>query len=238
MQNKKYQDKKYRDLLLDADETLFDFSACEKKAFFESAESLQFPADEELYAKYTLINDRLWKAHERGEIEREEILKHRYADLLESVGRDPKDGIRWNLAYEEALSHQAILFDDTASACEKLAKSYRLSIITNGLAHVQHGRISKSGIADYFSEIFISEEIGYSKPSIHFFEAVEKALPDFEKNYALVIGDSLTGDIEGANRFGMDCVLMDRKNQQEDQSDRYLYRVTSMESLVQFLLLQ
>lgn len=223
---------KYRDLLFDADETLFDFAACEERAFYESAKTLNIPVNPQIREIYAATNDALWKAHERGEISREDILRRRFTELLEKIGRDPAPGVTWNQCYENALSRTSILFDDTLSVCTALAEGYRLSIITNGLAHVQRGRMGISGIAHLFGErIFISGEIGYTKPDVRFFERVADALENFDPTRALVIGDSLTGDIEGAARAGIDAVLIDRRNLHPGGDPRTIARIGNLREL-------
>lgn len=228
--------KVYHDLLFDADETLFDFAACEEQAFFRSAEKMGVLVDRDIYRLYSSINDRLWKAHERGEIGREDILRRRYAELLNALGRDPRDGSRWNGVYEQELAQSAILFDDTVAVCTALSKKYRLSIVTNGLVHVQKSRMERSGIGGLFAGVFISGEIGYAKPDIRFFEAVERLLPDFDRKKALLIGDSLTGDMEGARRAGIDCILMDRRGLHPKGCPFALGRVSDLDTLCRRLL--
>ncbi len=227
---------KYRDLLFDADETLFDFAACEESAFYESAKELNIPVDPQIHRLYSAVNDSLWKAHERGEITREDIMRRRFTELLEKIGSDTALGVTWNKGYESALSRKAYLFDDTVSVCTELSGEYRLSIITNGLAHVQRGRMSISGIADLFGDrIFISGEIGYAKPDVRFFERVADALEGFDPKRALVIGDSLTGDIEGAARAGIDSILIDRRNLHPNGDSRTLMRIRNLRELAEYL---
>lgn len=230
--------KAYHDLLFDADETLFDFAACEERAFYRSAEQMKVPVDGEIYRLYSSINGDLWKAHERGEVSRDDIQKRRYTELLTALGRDPRDGDLWNAAYERELARSAILFDDTEEVCKALAGKYRMFIVTNGLVHVQKGRMALSGIGGLFADVFISGEIGYSKPDIRFFEAVERLIPDFDSEKTLLIGDSLTGDMEGARRAGIDCILVDRRNLHPEGCPFALGRVCDLRTLSGLLLQQ
>lgn len=223
---------KYADLLFDADETLFDFAACEERAFFSSAKSMNIAVDGAAYRMYSEINDALWKAHERQEITREDILRLRYTRLLEAMGLDRAPGVEWNRRYEIALSQTAILFPDTKAVCTRLAQKFRLSVITNGLSHVQRGRMALSGIADLFGDrLFISGEIGYPKPDLRFFEGVSSRLPDMDRTRALVIGDSPTGDLEGARRAGIDAILIDRRELHPGGDVRAIARICNLEEL-------
>ena len=58
----------------------------------------------------------------------------------------------------------------------------------------------------FFEHIFLSEEVGSRKPQISFFEPVLQAAKPSAKKEILLIGDSLSSDIAGANRIGIDCV--------------------------------
>ncbi len=107
---------------------------------------------------------------------------------------------------------------------EKLSHSYRLFIITNGVKSTQDGRFGVSPITKYFEKIFISEVIGAEKPSKVFFDAVEANIEGYDRDRALVIGDSLSSDIKGAINSGIDCCWFnpDRKNAPEGWNITYI----------------
>ena len=69
---------------------------------------------------------------------------------------------------------------------------------------VQYSRLEKAGINKFFKGYFISEEIGYQKPMKEFFDYISNNIPNFDKEKAIVIGDSLTSDIKGAIDYGID----------------------------------
>ena len=77
-------------------------------------------------------------------------------------------------------------------------------IVTNGIERVQSSRFAISGLSKYFEEIFISEAIGVNKPDVRFFERAIARIEDFEKDKAIIIGDSLSSDIAGGKAFGID----------------------------------
>ena len=152
--------KEYSILLLDADDTVFDFEAAEHRAFYETMVWAGISADAEMHATYSAINDRHWKALERGEITREQVMRGRYAAFLEHYGiKGDPDAI--NQHYLGALSACDILFDDSMAALEELSRYYRLYFVTNGNAMVQRGRFQKSPVMQYIQDFFISGEIGY-----------------------------------------------------------------------------
>ena len=209
------KDMRYKFLLFDADNTLFDFSACEAKAFSLALQKCGIREQEGMAQVYSAYNDECWKMHERGELSKAEIVHRRYAKFLEHYGLtyDPDE---LNGAYVGFLSETAI---ELPGAKELLARLYgraKIYVITNGLTKVQKGRFARSELTKYVDDVFISEEMGVNKPDARFFEEAEKRIPGFEKRDAVVIGDSLTSDIKGANNAGLDCVWFNPKREKND----------------------
>ena len=64
----------------------------------------------------------------------------------------------------------------------------------------------------YFEKIFISEEVGSKKPDREFFEKIFVEVGVENKGEVLMIGDTLTSDILGANNIGIDSCLVDIHN--------------------------
>ena len=77
---------------------------------------------------------------------------------------------------------------------------------TNGVSYIQRGRLQASSILPFFDDIFISDEVGAHKPSTDFFEKIADQVNDFHHDSALMIGDSLTADIQGGNNAGIDSI--------------------------------
>ncbi len=194
---------KYKTLLFDADMTLFNFKAAEAIALKQVLENHGYPATEEIIALYSKINDGLWKAFERGEISRETLLSERFTRLFKELGTDG-DGETANKEYLYNLGSQTILLDGAEELCKTLAKDYDLYIITNGVTETQKRRFAASAIYPYFKGIFVSEETGSQKPHRAYFDYVSSSIPDWHAESTLVVGDSLTSDIQGAINYGLD----------------------------------
>ncbi len=223
--------RKYEYLLLDADNTLFDFDRAEVAAFTECCREFGLPYSDEFFARYIEINIDLWRRLESGEITRDELKYQRFARLI----GDGEEARRVSLGYIDILGRQAFLFDGAAELCSRLAEKYKLYIITNGIASVQHGRIDPSPIAPLLDGLFISEEIGAQKPEGAFFDYVMNAVGDGDGRKYLVIGDSLTSDIAGAEAAGLDCVWMNIKNEDAGEHSP-TYTVTKLDELYPILL--
>lgn len=226
--------KQYTILLLDVDDTVFDFQAAERSAFFETMQWAGIDADSEMYSTYSAINDRHWKALERGELTRQQVLRGRFAMFLEHCGiaGDP-DAI--NLRYLKSLSACDILFDDSLAALEELSGNYRLYFVTNGNAMVQRGRFQNSPVMRYIDDFFISGEIGYEKPDLRYFQAVFSKIPEFDRETALLVGDSPTSDLVGAIRAGVDSCYVNRRGKELPSHIIPTYQVSDLASLVSLL---
>jgi len=97
----------------------------------------------------------------------------------------------------------ASLMVGAREAVERLSQKYRLSLVSNGNAKVQAGRLDSAGIRPFFEKIFISQELGADKPDPVFFERAFAQIPGFRKDRAMIAGDSLTSDILGGKNAGI-----------------------------------
>ena len=214
------KNKKYRYLLFDVDDTLFDFEKAEKFAFEHTMSEFGIEPTDELTDRYSKINGSLWLALQNGEISQSFLVTERFRML--DIGCDP---VAVNERYITHMGSQAILFDDTYEVCERLSELYELYMITNSVPFVHRSRIKNCPITPFFKESFISGEIGHVKPSSGFFDAVSDRIKDFQKEYALVIGDSPSSDLAGALNYGIDCAYINRRGRAlpDDMAPEYTF---------------
>ncbi len=203
---------KYTTLLLDLDETLFDFSKSEKFAIDKLMEKYNIPVTEENRRLYSKINDEKWKKLERGELTRPQLFRERFGDFLKKTGVTA-DTDEANLSYMQFLSQASFILDGALETCKKLSGNYSLYLVTNGTKIVQNGRLSGSPIMKFIKDVFISEEIGFNKPQKEYFDYVLEHIEEKDKTKILVVGDSLSSDIAGAENSGLDSCWVNRKNQ-------------------------
>lgn len=195
---------KYDIIIFDADETLFDFKKSERNAFKNTMLEFNINYDENYHLKiYKDINTAIWKELEDGLITQQKLKVERFKRLSDALNAG-FDEVEFSKSYMKHLSYASFLYDDSLALIESLSKDYRLSIITNGLKDVQNNRIRKSIIGKYFEDIVISEEIGVSKPDPKIFEHALNNLNYTDKNKVLMVGDSLTSDIQGGINFSID----------------------------------
>lgn len=229
---------KYEVILFDADETLYDFKKSEREAFKNTIVKLGIKYDENYHFKtYQEINKAIWKEFEEGILAQEKINLERFKRFSQklNIGIDETSIAK---TYIEHLADASFLYDGSIELIENLSKFYKLAIVTNGLTLVQDKRIRKSIIAKYFQDIVISEEILISKPNPKIFEYVLKNLNHTDKSKVLIVGDSLTSDIQGGINFGIDTCWYNPNKISNETSIKPTYEISNFNELESLLLAQ
>ena len=119
-------------------------------------------------------NHQLWEQYAKGEITKNYLSLERFLYPLRIVGHENVElakKIGEDFLYRTTM--QTNLVEGAIETLDYLkSKNYTLSIISNGFIEVQYTKLRRSGLLPYFTNIFLSEEIGYQKPDIRFFQAV------------------------------------------------------------------
>lgn len=207
--------KRYRYLLFDADNTLFDFTKAEYLSFTGVCSACNIAYSDALYKQYSDINDRLWKLHEQGRITLDSLKLERFRKLLLANGfhddnRTEERAAEMRDSYMSYLSRQTCLIDGAEDVCRRLSEKYEMYIVTNGISMIQRSRFEGSVLTPFFKGMFVSEEIGASKPSSEYYDHVLRTIGCDDKRSYLAIGDSLTSDCAGAVNYGLDICFFDR----------------------------
>lgn len=189
-------------VLLDADNTLLDFTRSEHEALCDCLRARGLPTHREITDRYAKINDDFWKQLEKGEVTRELLRIQRFAKLFCEFGYDC-DPVQMADDYMAALSTKSYLMEGALDFCQHLYGKCRMFVITNGNTSVQKGRFDPCPLAPMFENCFISEEMGCAKPEKAFFDAVAALIPNFDPADTIVIGDSLSSDIQGGINAGL-----------------------------------
>lgn len=220
----------YPYLLFDADNTLFDFDQAERNAHLLLCRAHGLAFSEEGYQLYHKCNADLWRDFDRGLCTKEYLLVERFRRYLAITG-ERADPEALNRDHLRALGEGAMLLPGAEELCRVLSREHRLYLLTNAVASVQKARFANSAIAPYFQGAFISEEVGVGKPDSAYFDYVFHAVPGLARDNALVIGDSLTSDIQGANNAGLPCCWFNPKGQPRPQGLRIDYEIRALEEL-------
>ncbi|WP_242850155.1 YjjG family noncanonical pyrimidine nucleotidase [Clostridium polynesiense] len=172
---------KFDIILFDADDTLLDFAKDEEQALTQTLIEYGIDCNDSIKERYKSINEALWKAFENGEVTKEDIQNIRFTKLFQELAID-KDGYKCNTDYLEALGYGSFLIPGAKEICGELRKMCRLYIVTNGISRTQYRRFNNSGINKFFTDIFVSEDSGYQKPQIEFFDYVFDKIGKLDKS--------------------------------------------------------
>lgn len=189
-------------IFFDLDNTLLDFTRAEAEALRRALAEEDIPAHDAVLQRYHVINIAQWELLEEGKLTRDEVLVRRFDLLFEELGLE-RSAEAVCARYEEYLKEGRWLLPGALELLAELAPRYGLYAASNGSAAVQNSRLDASGLRSWFRGIFISEEVGFDKPSPDFFEACFQRIPDFSRDSALIVGDSLTSDIRGGRNAGL-----------------------------------
>ncbi len=184
-------------VLLDLDDTIFDFHYAEAEALRQLFRRCGGVADDAATQMYSAINDAYWKRLERGELTRSEVQVGRFRELFDRLGID-RDPLQANVAYKELIADIVQYVEGAEELLRDLRTGgYQIYIVSNGSRSVQQGRLQKAGLTDAFDGIFLSEDLGVEKPNRAFFDICFQSVPSMKLEETIILGDSLTSDILG-----------------------------------------
>ncbi|SDX49517.1 YjjG family noncanonical pyrimidine nucleotidase [Paenibacillus sp. CF384] len=221
----------YNILLFDLDDTLLDFGANETESLTQLFGHHGYTFSDELFGVYNSVNKQLWADYENGTIGLDVVLNSRFSETMLKLG-EVVDGPAWEKMYRELLgTGNQLHIEGALEVIQSLSASHRLFVVTNGITETQIKRLKISGLFDFFEAVFDSQSIGYSKPSIAFFEYVMNHIKDFNRREALIIGDSLSTDIKGGILSGIDTCWINRKSQSSPADIQSTYTITTLVEL-------
>ena len=223
-------------LFLDLDDTILDFHKAERVAISKTIREFGVEPSEEILNLYHGINKWHWEQLELGKLTRAEVLVNRFGVLFEKLGKEV-DASQCARIYEKNLSTGHWFLPGAEEAVERLSKKYRLFLASNGTAVVQKGRMTSANLYRFFETVFVSQEIGYNKPSKAYFDACFAQIPGFDKEKAMIVGDSLTSDIKGGRNAGIKTVWVNpgHKSCGEIKPDYEIEYLHQLEALLEGL---
>lgn len=203
----------HKAVFLDLDETIVDYSHTEEAALTDTwREFLRPEMSQELFLKeFHRVNDELWTRYREGSIDLNRLRTERFHFTEATLAlRTPVTLV--STYYEGKLTEAAVAFPDATPFLEHLVGRYTIALVSNGIASVQHEKLARTGIRQYFDLVVVSEEVGYRKPDPRLLRyALDLAGCDADQ--AVFIGDSLTSDGACARDAQVDFCWVNRRHQ-------------------------
>ena len=223
----------YTALLLDLDHTLLDSDASERLAFEHAMAGAGVADPGSYFAAYDALNRALWARVERGEIHARDVRVERFAQLIAATGIDASPDALAD-AYARGLGTHGELYPGVLDVLDALdaEPSVSLALVTNGLSDVQRARIERLGLGRYFDAIAISSELGTAKPAPAIFEFALAALGSPARASALMVGDSLTSDIQGGRNAGIATCWYNPHRRPCDRDGLVYHEIATLEAVL------
>lgn len=227
---------KYTTILWDLDQTLLDFDRSMNYAIRAVFTKYALPIDEEIVARYDAINRDHWNRLERGEISKEEVKTGRFRVLLEELGIKQIEPEEIAARYQEELGSVYYYIDGAKELVMKLKElGFRQYVVTNGVNATQSNKMKLSGLDQVMDGAFVSELMGCPKPMKGYFDACFAALPEGARETCILVGDSLTSDMKGAENAGIASCWFNPKGKEKDLDVRIDYEIRQLRELLSIL---
>ena len=200
----------HRCFLFDLDQTLLNFHASEHIALEKVIKANGLAYSDDTYNAFKAYNKSLWLELEKGTITREDLFTLRFNDIISRCGGDGSglDPLKINSEFIRTMSENGVLMEGALEFVKKIKEEIPGSliyIITNGATINAKGRIASTGLDKYIDDIFVSEDMGVTKPAVEFFDMVLNDI-DSPKESCIVVGDSLSSDMAGARNASLTSV--------------------------------
>lgn len=200
-------------VLVDIDDTLLDFDLCANWSIQEASKELGIDLPDHFFSVFWKINDGLWKDLEKGIVTLAQLSTKRWDILFEKYQVD-FDSKTFDTYYRKYLSLSGMHVEGAEELLSYLSQKYDVYSASNGPYNQQINRLKLSGLSKYIKGNFISEKIGYSKPTKEYFNYCLEHLEDVKKDEIVMIGDSLSADMKGAHDFGIHCIWYNRLHEE------------------------
>tara|TARA_B100000242_G_scaffold266241_1_gene214905 strand:+ start:278 stop:1021 length:744 start_codon:yes stop_codon:yes gene_type:complete len=199
--NSKKQLKKPNAVLLDTDNTLYEYEPAHKRAINETSKKLNnllCISKKEFFEFYKLARKQIKK--ELGNVASSHSRLLYFQRLLELCGLKAEllTALDLEQTYWRTFLANAPLFKGVELFLESLKiKKIPIAIVTDLTAHIQLRKLTYFNLENTFDAVVTSEEAGADKPDLRNFDLVLKKLHIKNSNNIWMIGDNPETDIRG-----------------------------------------
>ena len=221
-------------VLIDIDDTLIDFQLSAEASVRSMFREQNFPCPEDIMVIYHKVCDPLWHKVETKEITLKELQGLRWHRIFNELGFDYNPEIDYEQRFREYLVQNAFAVEGSLELLKHLSKKYTVCAASNSFYAQQVKRLALCGFDKFINQVFTSNEIGAEKPSAEFYSACLEKLGSPSKNEVIMIGDSLTADVGGADNFGIKSIWFNKYNRAAENVPAD-YTVLSLNEIMEIL---
>ncbi|MBQ2062629.1 MAG: YjjG family noncanonical pyrimidine nucleotidase [Oscillospiraceae bacterium] len=223
-------------VLWDVDGTLLDFDAAQRAALIKLFAEFHLGAcTEEMLARYSVINVGFWQRLERCEMTKPQVLLGRFEQFFSEYGIDTQIVREFNDRYQLTLGDTIVYHDDSLNIVKALRGKVKQYVVSNGTITAQTKKLERSKLGKLMDGVFLSEKIGVEKPNIGFFEQVFSVIRPEDLSTVMIVGDSLTSDIQGGMNAGIKTCWYNPGMKPVPENYRIDYVISDLHELVTLL---
>lgn len=219
-------------VLIDIDDTIFDFEKCSKNSFLKTLEKFNLKFKEEDFSYFNKVNDILWTKQKLGEINIKEVFIKRDYLMGKYFNLDVEKGL-FNDLFVKFLYDEIEMVDGIEDLLLYLSDKYKIFTASNGIFKMQENRLKKSNLDKYFDNIFVSDKIGFEKPDKKFFQKIMD-LTKFSNDDLIMIGDSIKSDIIGAKNSKIKSIYFNKEDKKISDKN-FTYQVKNLSEIKKIL---
>jgi 2-haloacid dehalogenase len=224
----------YIAIFFDIDDTIFDFDRCSANALARTCFRCGLPCTGETLALFRSVDGELWEMQRRNLLSVDQVVERRAQIITAELGAPSACGL-FSASFQESLADEAIPVPDAGEVLAGLHGQYRLYAASNGVRRGQIRRLEKAGFLQYFTDVYVSDQIGREKPDTSFFRAC-LARSGLAGEQVLMVGDSLRADIQGAGSAGIDaCWFHPRRPEMSEKPAAAKYQIFALRELLEIL---
>ncbi|MGX2950229.1 pyrimidine 5'-nucleotidase [Ursidibacter sp. B-7004-1] len=221
---------KYQWILFDADETLFSFNSF--LGLKVMMERYGVPFNEQDYEQFQAVNKPLWVAYQNKEITAQDLQRIRFEKIAQQTGQEPL-ALNQELMAEMALV--SLPLEGVKEMLDSLFGKVKMAIITNGFHSLQQKRLENTALNKYFDLVVVSETVGAAKPAPQIFESAFAQMGNVDKHAILMVGDTLSSDVQGGINVGIDTCWFNPTQQPNQTTIQPTYEIASILDLVKIV---
>ena len=219
-------------VLIDIDDTIFDFEKCSKNSFLKTLEKFNLKFKEEDFSYFNKVNDILWTKQKLGEINIKEVFIKRDYLMGKYFNIDIEKGL-FNDLFVKFLYDEIEMVDGIEDLLLYLSDKYKIFTASNGIYKMQENRLKKSNLDKYFDKIFVSDKIGYEKPDKRFFQKIMD-ITKYSNDDLIMIGDSIKSDIIGAKNSKIKSIYFNKEDKKISDKN-FTYQVKNLSEIKKIL---